>query len=179
MITIDPQISDYINLAIERQRVIFNGDMYVRFKEQDKKLDAKFKEQDSSIAAKFKEQDIKMNVRFKEQEEKIDIRLREQDSRMDAKFKGQDTNIDSKLNIFNVDSERHMGMLLEKFQDRLQIVKEWIKDLPTREEVRTMIQDETNPIRRDLALFKVEIINLRKVSNNHDIRIVRLEQKTA
>lgn len=146
MITIDPKISDYIDLAIERQRVIFDANLDVRLREQD----------------------VKMDLRFREQDERIDNRL-----------KVQDSNIDTKLNIFNVDSERHMGMLLEEFQDRLQIVKEWIKDLPTREEVRTMIQDETNPIRRDLALFKIEMSNLRKVSNNHDVRIVRLEQNTA
>ncbi len=146
MITIDPKISDYIDLAIERQRVIFDANLDVRLKEQDVKMD---------------------------------LRFREQDVRIDNRLKVQDSNIDTKLNIFNVDSERHMGMLLEEFQDRLQIVKEWIKDLPTREEVRTMIQDETNPIRRDLALFKIEMSNLRKVSNNHDIRIVRLEQNTA
>lgn len=179
MITIDPKISDYIDLAIERQRVIFDANLDVRLREQDSKMDARFKEQDSKMDLRFREQDARMDAKFKEQDLRMDARFKEQDLRIDAKFKVQDSNIDTKLNIFNVDSERHMGMLLEEFQDRLQIVKEWIKDLPTREEVRTMIQDETNPIRRDLALFKIEMSNLRKVTNNHDVRIVRLEQNTA
>jgi hypothetical protein len=186
--TIDPKISEYIDLAIARQgkisdakfdTVLANWDAKfeaeraawdIKFNEErDKanaKWDAKFEAERVAWDAKFKEDreasDAKWDAKFKEDREASD-------AKWDAKFKGD-------REIANADSERHMGMLLEQFQDRFQIVKEWVKDLPTRDEVRTMIQDETNPIRRDIAMFKIELINLRK---DTDIRLTRLEHKIA
>jgi hypothetical protein len=131
----------------------------IKFNEERDKSNAKWD-------AKFKEDreasDVKWDAKFKEDREASD-------AKWDAKFKED-------RDIARADSERHMGMLLEQFQDRLQLVKEWVKDLPTRDEVRTMIQDETNPIRRDIAMFKIELINLRRES---DLRLTRLEHKIA
>lgn len=186
--TIDPKISEYIDLAIARQGKISDAKFDTVLAKWDAKFEAervawdiKFNEErDKSNAkwdAKFEAERLAWDIRFNEERDKSnakwDAKFNEErdisNAKWDAKFKED-------RKIASTDSERHMGMLLEQFQDRLQLVKEWVKDLPTRDEVRTMIQDETNPIRRDIAMFKIELINLRRES---DLRLTRLEHKIA
>ena len=99
-----------------------------------------------------------------------------------------DLAIERERKIFDANAERHMGMLLERFQDSLRAATE---QLLTREEARKMIRDEVRnevrkevqaevrPIRTEIAVFKDELVKLRKTSGSHDIRITRLERKAA
>jgi hypothetical protein len=45
----------------------------------------------------------------------------------------------------------HMLALKESFQDEVKMLAELIQDRPTREEVRGMIREEVDPLRRDLT----------------------------
>jgi hypothetical protein len=45
----------------------------------------------------------------------------------------------------------HMLALKESFQDEVKMLAELIQDRPTREEVRGMIREEVEPLRRDLT----------------------------
>jgi len=108
--------------------------------------------------------------------------------------------IERNQQFYTRESQRYMGMLLEQFQDRLSIVGEWIKELPTRSEVKEMIRTETDPIRKDIQIlksdvyilktdvqaikdenqsFKQEMIQLRKGFNIHERRLTTLEEKIA
>ena len=186
--TIDPKISEYIDFAIARQSKISDAKFDTILAKWDAKFEAervawdiKFnKERDIANAkwdAKLEAERVSWDTKFNKERDisyaKWDAKFNEERDKSNAKW---DAKFKEDREIANADSERHMGMLLEQFQDRLQIVKEWVKDLPTRDEVRTMIQDETNPIRRDIAMFKIELINLRK---DTDIRLTRLEHKIA
>ncbi len=62
---------------------------------------------------------------------------------------------------FNVDIERHMGALYEKFRDDLKGLKESIDIYPRREEVWDMIREDGRMRQAELNIFKEELISHR------------------
>jgi len=77
--------------------------------------------------------------------------------------------------------ERHTGVLKEHFEDKLNVVIEFIKDKPGRDEVREIVREETRYIVRDEIqhemrhLFVPHIKEIRTTQNNHEKRISKLE----
>jgi len=69
--------------------------------------------------------------------------------------------IDKSHKRFQKDTERYMGILTEKYLHEVGLTRELIETRPTRDEVRGMIREETQPIRQEIAIYKEELVEHR------------------
>ena len=75
------------------------------------------------------------------------------------------------------DLKRHNQALAESFRHD---VKAMTEQLPTRTEVREIVKEEIDlrlePIESDIRVIKIELQDINRTMNNHEHRIVRLEE---
>jgi hypothetical protein len=80
---------------------------------------------------------------------------------------------------FNKESNRHMSVLLEKFDNSLAAFREVALKIPTEERIKEIVHEEIRPLDIKLSLCVAEIREHRKELDGHDKRISKLELQAA
>lgn len=75
--------------------------------------------------------------------------------------------IDKSHKLFQKDTERYIGILMEKYREDMKLLVELTEVRPTREEVVGIVREEVRPIREEMSIFKEEMIALRRDFNSH------------
>ncbi len=97
---------------------------------------------------------------------------------IDQEFKDYlNETLDEKLSEHTEEFKRHTSALAEGFRHDLKAMTE---QLPTRTEVREIVREEiaieVGPIKSDIKVIKLELQDINKILDNHENRIVSLEE---
>jgi len=72
------------------------------------------------------------------------------------------------------DDTRYVALMLEEIKSQNQLVLEYVRDLPTREEFKEMKED-VGELKQDVKIIKAAVTDLSHQVIDHDRRIARLE----
>jgi hypothetical protein len=78
----------------------------------------------------------------------------------------------------DLDDEIIKGAVGEVILGHLQVILEYLKDVPTRQELQNLAA-RFEPIETDIKIIKAVVTNQSGVLQNHEVRITRLEPALA